>query len=786
MRWQLHIEPGYQMGMNGLSSLELDDELPAQDGIAPTELLAQMWTRTQRYQFVTPGIGIHVLEKGGEMESHSGYGKEIIAVPPVAKNLDLAKDTVTNIFLFFPTSKAFKSQYYRYRLNLKGSPSPMSDVEKLASQIGAAPTSARRDTPRYTVPIIHQRRCFRFAFHTCLSRHDVSFVPASAHPLQDNRPQFVVDSAFGRLRMLVFSGGTQKMTVPTAEYVKLILVGINKMEERDTMWTLLEENSGKWGKELDRVHLVVFKEEGNEWKDIASRRKAGKESMSFVGINIRISACRHWYCRVRITLVTRPEHQNREQVDRTIRAQVRVTASTVSFCVRPRQSAADMGTQQILQKLASLFVASINHGILSHTVAIVVVVGFTLSTILSRFKPGAMVKTLSKTVEETHFHYVGHKDILDESACFEDKINRLRVEAFKLQERRLEVHGDIMSWTDRRSWRRYIGETKAIWVKARQHQREIVELKKELKGATAGIACREARDPVAYQPFVVSDMRTPRSVSVVEANSATCHHKPPISVGNNLDGINLTKAVMLLGKSNWVVAATSKVHLSCGDSAIIGWNDDKEISVTLLRSLEWSRKTSIVVVTHAIKAGRTLNEKNKGKAKKPTLTWAVFGSSDIALRHSPGNFLPSPLLSKTRSRRRRGKGLPAEQRDRERVICKQIKQRTAGEVQDVFVDVWRLQKPLAMVVVSARCRKIVCLIFAYPGYPQYILLVGIPDSDFAYPNVNKDILNLACCPLLDLFANDTLSIPLFCWQTLSSSSSASCFTQQRGRQKVPR
>ncbi|KAK0474253.1 hypothetical protein IW261DRAFT_1423125 [Armillaria novae-zelandiae] len=532
MRWQLHIEPGYQMGMNGLPSLDLDNNLeqlegmwrddstsgvvlddgqgetPSRCGLAAVALTREMWDRivSPRPNFWPEcghgpgGTGIHVLEKGGEMESHSDYGKERIAVPPVAKNLDLA-----------------------YCLNLKGSPSPMSDVEKLASQIGAAPTSVRRDTPKYTVAIMHQRRCFRFAFHTCLSRHDVSFVPASAHPLQDNRPQFVVDSAFGRLRMLVFSGGTQKMTVPTAEYVKLILVGINKMEERDTMWTLLEENSGK-GKELDRVHLAVFKEEGNEeWKDIASRRKAGKESMTFVGINIRISACRH---------CTRIANK---WIGRGIRAQVRVTASTVflrsptatsgrhghkadfaKYWTQPSTSKVSListnaTTPKKVIELASLFVASINHGILSHTVAIVVVVGFSLSTILSRFKPGAMVKTLSKTVEETHFQYDEHKDILDESAGFEDKINRLRVEALKLQERRLEVHGDVMSWVGRRSWGRYIGEIKAIWVKARQHQREIAELKKELQLAVVTALRDEVQADLAHHGQGGGDERERRT-----------------------------------------------------------------------------------------------------------------------------------------------------------------------------------------------------------------------------------------------------------------------------------
>ncbi|PBK68638.1 hypothetical protein ARMSODRAFT_1019262 [Armillaria solidipes] len=134
----------------------------------------------------------------------------------------------------------------------------------------------------------------------------------------------------------------------------------------------------------------------------------------------------------------------------------------------------------VWMKLASLVVASVNPGTLSYIVALVVVVGFSLSTILSPFKPGSTVKTLNKTVEKTYSYYDEHKDKLDESAGFDDKVKRLRVEAFKLKERRLQACDD-MSLTDFRSWRRYMWETKDIWVKARQHQGETIELRKALK-----------------------------------------------------------------------------------------------------------------------------------------------------------------------------------------------------------------------------------------------------------------------------------------------------------------
>ncbi len=74
--------------------------------------------------------------------------------------------------------------------------------------------------------------------------------------------------------------------------------------------------------------------------------------------------------------------------------------------------------------LAFLVVASINPGTLSYIVALVVVVGFLLSTILSPFKPSSVVKTLNETVERTYIDYNEHKDKLEEKAGFGDKVDR--------------------------------------------------------------------------------------------------------------------------------------------------------------------------------------------------------------------------------------------------------------------------------------------------------------------------------------------------------------------------
>ncbi|KAK0494443.1 hypothetical protein EDD18DRAFT_342439 [Armillaria luteobubalina] len=136
--------------------------------------------------------------------------------------------------------------------------------------------------------------------------------------------------------------------------------------------------------------------------------------------------------------------------------------------------------ENIWMKLAALVVASVNPGTLTHIVALVVIVGFSLSTILSSFEPGSMAETLNKTIEKTCIRYDEHEDMLDVSAGFEDKINRLRIEAFNLQERHLRAYDEV-SLTDVRSWKAYMWETKSIWVEARQHQREIVELRKVLK-----------------------------------------------------------------------------------------------------------------------------------------------------------------------------------------------------------------------------------------------------------------------------------------------------------------
>ncbi len=68
--------------------------------------------------------------------------------------------------------------------------------------------------------------------------------------------------------------------------------------------------------------------------------------------------------------------------------------------------------------------ASVNPGTLTYIVALVVAVVLSLTTILSPFEPASMVKTLNKTVEKTYMQYDEHKDKLDHSAGFEDKVNR--------------------------------------------------------------------------------------------------------------------------------------------------------------------------------------------------------------------------------------------------------------------------------------------------------------------------------------------------------------------------
>ncbi|KAK0482328.1 hypothetical protein IW261DRAFT_1417913 [Armillaria novae-zelandiae] len=189
-----------------------------------------------------------------------------------------------------------------------------------------------------------------------------------------------------------------------------------------------------------------------------------------------------------------------------------------------------------VMELASLFNASVNPGVMSYTVAIVVI-GF---SILSSFKPNATVKTLNKTVKKAYIRYQKHKDILDksaifeESATFEDKVKRIWVEAFKLKERHLQARDDIMSsrWMDCRSWRRYMQETMAIWVKARQHQHKIAELRKTLKSF-------------------------PQLVSVIEHGIGTSQetkqgHRCPTVKDNCITGIGLEVLRRILTPADWV------------------------------------------------------------------------------------------------------------------------------------------------------------------------------------------------------------------------------------------
>ncbi|KAK0489675.1 hypothetical protein EDD18DRAFT_1110030 [Armillaria luteobubalina] len=317
--------------------------------------------------------------------------------------------------------------------NMKRSPSLVSDVKKLSNSpfVGACLGNVSTSQPVY-----------------------IRFGTMCLNAMQ----RFCFLGVFGRWSLVV----ERVLEVDTCSYFKL--------EERDMMWTSLKEKSRKPGR-------------------CGSNETTRKDAHSHLGLAALVLSFSYTF--EDIKLVTPLGRQNRQQQCNS-RDEIVLFYSSMSSSRRMAAFAPKYGSlslrhlpmaqlQNNMIELASLFMGSVNHGILSHIVAVVVVVGFLLSGILSRFKPGAMVKTLSKTVEETYIHYNGHKDVLNEAAGFEDKINRFRVEAFKLQERRLQARDDFLSWTDCRSWRHYMRETKDIWVEARQRKREIVELKKELK-----------------------------------------------------------------------------------------------------------------------------------------------------------------------------------------------------------------------------------------------------------------------------------------------------------------
>ncbi|PBK79735.1 hypothetical protein ARMGADRAFT_1069338 [Armillaria gallica] len=103
--------------------------------------------------------------------------------------------------------------------------------------------------------------------------------------------------------------------------------------------------------------------------------------------------------------------------------------------------------------------------------------------LLRLLKPSLAVKTLNNTVKATIVRYQERQGMLGDTTGFDvTRVYELRIEALTLKEKHIQAH-QRLSLMIVSSWVGYVNDGRKIWVTARGYQREIDQLKGELKMA---------------------------------------------------------------------------------------------------------------------------------------------------------------------------------------------------------------------------------------------------------------------------------------------------------------
>ncbi|PBK64083.1 hypothetical protein ARMSODRAFT_979458 [Armillaria solidipes] len=105
---------------------------------------------------------------------------------------------------------------------------------------------------------------------------------------------------------------------------------------------------------------------------------------------------------------------------------------------------------------------------------------FFLYPLLPAVKPSSALEKLKKSLKDATHLYTSHIRAMDDPVAFHIAVEEIELSTAGLTRVYLNACHRL-SWTDRRSWARYLSDAKHVWLKAREYQREIDSLKKRLE-----------------------------------------------------------------------------------------------------------------------------------------------------------------------------------------------------------------------------------------------------------------------------------------------------------------
>ncbi|KAK0237613.1 hypothetical protein EDD85DRAFT_951799 [Armillaria nabsnona] len=132
-----------------------------------------------------------------------------------------------------------------------------------------------------------------------------------------------------------------------------------------------------------------------------------------------------------------------------------------------------------LKEVATTVASSTSPGTAANTVALVVVLWCSLSSIVPPLRPSAAINLLEEAIQEVIDTYDAHKGILRDRESLQVDLNRLELAALELKEKYIQDSLNV-SWTALPSLPKYLSREKYAWATARAHRREVDALKSKL------------------------------------------------------------------------------------------------------------------------------------------------------------------------------------------------------------------------------------------------------------------------------------------------------------------
>ncbi|PBK68663.1 hypothetical protein ARMSODRAFT_1019279 [Armillaria solidipes] len=129
-----------------------------------------------------------------------------------------------------------------------------------------------------------------------------------------------------------------------------------------------------------------------------------------------------------------------------------------------------------LKEIATTIATSTSPGTAANTMALAVVLWYSLPNFLPPLSSGSAIAHLENAIKELADIYGRHKSILGDRASFENEFKKLKRAALELKEKHIQ-NLDV-SW---KSLPTRLAHEKYVWATARVHRREVGALKSKLE-----------------------------------------------------------------------------------------------------------------------------------------------------------------------------------------------------------------------------------------------------------------------------------------------------------------